>query len=102
MTLWRDAMQAMANEPNTVVKLSELGLKNDPWRYKENCAIVMEAIELFGPNRCMFASNFPVASLRITFDDLYRAYKTMVADFSLDEKIMLFRDTAARVYRLNL
>ena len=102
MTLWRDAMQAMANEPNTVVKLSELGLKNDPWRYEENCAIVMEAIELFGPNRCMFASNFPVASLRITFDDLYRAYKKMVADFSLDEKQLLFRDTAARVYRLDL
>ena len=62
----------------------------------------MEAIELFGPNRCMFASNFPVAGLRIAFDDLYRAYKKMVADFSLDEKTMLFRDTAARVYRLDL
>ena len=102
MTLWRDAMQAMANEPNTVVKLSELGLKNDPWRYEENCAIVLEAIELFGPSRCMFASNFPVAGLRIPFDDLYRAYKKMVADFSLDEKRMLFHDTAARVYRLDL
>ena len=102
MTLWRDAMQAMANEPNTVVKLSELGLKNDPWRYEENRAIVLEAIELFGPHRCMFASNFPVAGLRIPFDDLFRAYKKMVADFSLDEKRMLFHDTAARVYRLDL
>ena len=62
----------------------------------------MEALELFGPNRCMFASNFPVAGLRITFDELYRAYKKMVADFSLDEKQLLFRDSAARVYRLDL
>ena len=50
----------------------------------------------------MFASNFPVAGLRIPFDDLYRAYKKMVADFSLNEKRMLFHDTAARVYRLEL
>ena len=102
MALWRDAMQAMANEPNTVVKLSELGLKNDSWSYEDNCAIVLEAIEMFGPNRCMFASNFPVAGLRIPFNDLYRAYKNMVADFSLNEKRMLFHDTAARVYRLDL
>jgi len=50
----------------------------------------------------MFASNFPVAGLRISFDDLYRAYKKMVADFSLNEKRMLFHDTAAHVYRLDL
>ncbi len=102
MELWRSAMTAMAAEPNTLVKLSEFGLKNAPWNYSENRAIVLETIELFGPERCMFASNFPVAGLRIDFDSLYNAYKSMVEDFSDREKLQLFRDTAAAAYRLDL
>ena len=102
MELWRSAMTAMAAEPNTLVKLSEFGLRNAPWDYSENRAIVLETIELFGPERCMFASNFPVAGLRIDFDSLYSAYKSMVEDFSDREKLQLFRNTAAEAYRLDL
>jgi len=102
MDLWRQAMRAMAAEANVVVKLSEFGLKDRPWDYDENRAIVLETIDMFGPGRCMFASNQPVAGLRIGFNDLYHAYKRMVADFSRAEQLALFRDTAARTYRLAL
>jgi predicted TIM-barrel fold metal-dependent hydrolase len=102
VTMWRDAMRAMAGEPNVVVKLSEFGLKDAPWDYEQNRAIVLETIDLFGPERCMFASNFPVAGLRIGFDELYTAYKRMVAGFSDGERLALFHDTAARIYRLPL
>ena len=50
----------------------------------------------------MCASNFPVAGLRIDFDSLYNAYKSMVEDFSDREKLQLFRDTAVAAYRLDL
>lgn len=102
LAMWRRAMRAMAAEPNVVVKLSELGLKDRAWNYEENRAIILETIDMFGPDRCMFASNFPVAGLRIDFDTLYTSYKRMVAGFSDDEQRALFRDTAARVYRLDL
>jgi len=102
MAQWRSAMTAMAREPNTLVKLSEFGLRNKPWDYSENRAIVLETIELFGPGRCMFASNFPVAGLRIGFDALYTAYKSMVKEFSREEKLQLFHDTAVKAYRLDL
>lgn len=102
MALWRRAMRLVAAEPNSVVKLSEFGLKDAPWDYEENRAIVLETIALFGPNRCMFASNFPVAGLRIGFAELYDHYKRMVADFTAEERQALFCGTAARVYRVEV
>jgi predicted TIM-barrel fold metal-dependent hydrolase len=102
MAIWRSAMVAMSAESNVVVKLSEFGLKDRAWTEEENRAIVFETIDLFGPERCMFASNAPVSSLRISFADLYESYKRWVEDFSKDEKLALFHDTAARVYRVTV
>jgi predicted TIM-barrel fold metal-dependent hydrolase len=48
----------------------------------------------------MFASDFPVAGRYATFDEVYGAFKTIVAGFSSDEQSALFFDTAKRVYRL--
>jgi predicted TIM-barrel fold metal-dependent hydrolase len=97
---WRRDMRTIAQHPQVHLKLSELGLKDRPWDYAENRRIILEAIEIFGVARCMFASNFPVAGLRIDFDALYTAYKNMVADFSPDEQMALFHDNAKRFYRI--
>ena len=97
---WRADMRRIAEVPHVHLKLSELGLKDRAWDYVENRRIVLEAIELFGVQRCMFASNFPVAGLRIGFSELYTAYKNMVADFSEAEQMALFHDNAKRFYRL--
>ncbi len=57
-------------------------------------------IECFGPDRCMFESNFPVDRLSISYRNLWNGLKKIAADFSEDEKHALFYGTAARVYRL--
>jgi predicted TIM-barrel fold metal-dependent hydrolase len=97
---WRRDMRTVAERPNVHLKLSELGLADRGWDYEENRHIVLAAIEQFGVERCMFASNFPVAGLRIDFDALYTAYKRMVADFSETEQLALFHDNAKRFYRI--
>ena len=86
LAAWRADMRQIAGVPHVHLKLSELGLKDRAWDYDENRRIVLEAIELFGVGRCMFASNFPVAGLRIGFDELYTAYKNMVTDFTEAEQ----------------
>ena len=98
---WRNSLKMLSKEPNTFIKLSEFGLKDQDWNYKENRKIILEVIEMFSPSRCMFASNFPVSSLKISFDDLYNNYKKIVKDFSLDEKQQLFWKTAMQIYNLN-
>jgi predicted TIM-barrel fold metal-dependent hydrolase len=58
------------------------------------------AIECFGPERCMFESNFPVDKASCSYHVLWNAFKKMVADASDAEKAALFHDTAHRAYRL--
>jgi predicted TIM-barrel fold metal-dependent hydrolase len=60
----------------------------------------LHAIEQFGPQRCMFESNFPVDRLSLSYRTFWNAAKKLVTDFSADERDAMLRATAARVYRL--
>jgi predicted TIM-barrel fold metal-dependent hydrolase len=60
----------------------------------------LHTIEQFGPDRCMFESNFPVDRLSLSYRTVWNAFKKLVADFSADERDAMLRGTAARVYRL--
>ena len=59
-------------------------------------------IETFGPDRCMFESNFPVDGVSCTYADLWAAFDQIVDAFSPAERAALFAGTAQRVYRLEL
>jgi predicted TIM-barrel fold metal-dependent hydrolase len=98
---WRSAMQTLAAEPNVAVKISGLGQPGQPWTVAANGPIVRETIGIFGVERCMFASNFPVDGLCADFDTVFRGFKTIVADRSRPEQVQLFHDNAVRIYRLH-
>jgi L-fuconolactonase len=59
-------------------------------------------IELFGAERCLFESNFPVDKMGVSFTALWNAFKLLAAGASAAEKQALFSGTARRVYRLEL
>ena len=101
MNLWRLGVKSMAKEENTFIKLSELGRKDEIWDYEQNREIILELIDLFGPKRCMFASNFPVSGLKITFDELFLNFKKIVKNFSFHEKSFLFSETAISTYNVD-
>ena len=63
---------------------------------------VIGAIEVFGADRCMFESNFPVDKRGAGYVPLWNSFKLIAAGCSADEKRDLFHDTAARAYRLPL
>ena len=100
MEYWRKGIKLMSLEPNTFIKLSEFGVKDKDWNYSQNEQIIKELIDFFSPQRCMFASNFPVSKIKISFKDLYNNYKKIVKSFSSDEKKWLFAKTASEVYNL--
>jgi L-fuconolactonase len=65
------------------------------WKpYIETC------IDAFGPERCMFESNFPVDRFGCDYVALWNAFKHLAAAYSADEKTALFSGTATRVYRI--
>ena len=96
LTAWRRAMAGLADCANVMVKISGLG--NLP--AVEKRTVTLTAIELFGTERAMFASNYPVDSLRDSFDAVYDAFDAATRDFSPSERANLFHDNAARIYRM--
>ena len=100
LDLWRRGMKALAACEQVYCKLSCLCLPEGPWEYEDNRRIVLETIDLFGVGRCMFASNFPVDGLRVSFDRMFRDFKRMTASLSASDRRRLFHDNAARFYRL--
>jgi predicted TIM-barrel fold metal-dependent hydrolase len=100
LELWRRGMRALAACEHVCCKLSCLCLPQGGWDYEANRRVVLEAIELFGVERCMFASNFPVDGLRVPFERMFNDFMRMTAQFSAAERRRLFHDNAARFYRL--
>lgn len=96
---WRAAMSKLAECPNVMVKISGLGVLNVPWTVKNNAWIVKETIRMYGAERCMFASNFPVDSLCGTFSDIIYGFKQISSIFDRSEQEFLFCKTARRIYR---
>jgi len=95
---WKAAMKTLATCPNVAVKISGLGQRGQPWTAAANRDIVLTTIDVFGPSRCMFASNFPVDSLCASFHTIFGGFREIVHGFSAGERRGLFHDNAIRVY----
>lgn len=97
---WRSGMRQLAACPNVAVKLCGYGMIDIRWTTESIRPFVLQPIEWFGPQRCMFASNFPVERLMASYDRLWNAYREITSDFSEDERQQLFRSTAEKIYRI--
>ncbi len=110
---WRKGLAALAECPNVSVKLGGIGQPRTgfDWHLRptpigsEELATSMApfmnyCIEQFGPNRCMFESNFPVDKVSHSYNVLFNAYKRMTAGYSASERVAMFHDNAVRVYRI--
>ncbi|WTT98038.1 amidohydrolase family protein [Streptomyces sp. NBC_00076] len=100
LATWREQMRHLARCPNVACKISGIGAQDHHWTAHSIRPVVLGAIEAFGPDRSMFAGNFPVDSLYSTFSRLYSAFSELTADFSADERARLFSGTATETYRL--
>ena len=97
---WRRAMEQLADAPNVAVKISGLGQLGLPWTVAANRGIVLTTIELFGVERCMFASNFPVDRICADFTTIFDGFQEIVASFTATEQDALFIDNARRIYAI--
>ncbi len=94
-------MQTLARAPNVVVKRSGLGQPGTAWTVDANGPIVLDTIDMFGVDRCMFASNFPVDSLVADFETIYRGFLQIVEQFPASDQGKMFCDNARRIYRMD-
>jgi predicted TIM-barrel fold metal-dependent hydrolase len=97
---WRGGMRTLAQRPNVAAKISGLAMFDHDWTAESIRPFVLDTIEIFGTERCMFASNFPVDHLHSDYDAIWHAFDRITADFSETERRQLFHDNALRLYRL--
>ena len=110
---WKRRIEELSACPNVVVKLGGLTMpicgfdfhKREKPPGSEELArclgpYYLFCIERFGPERCMFESNFPVDKASCSYRVLWNAFKRIARDFSDAERAALFHDTATRVYRI--
>jgi len=99
---WRQALRRAASAPQVTLKISGIGLPGRPWSLEDNRQIIRETIDIFGPDRCLFASNFPVDGLCGSFDAIYAGFKEATRDLPHSDRLKLFHDNAIRTYRLSI
>ncbi len=97
---WRKAMDGLADAPNVALKISGLGQPGQPWTVEANGQIIRDAIKIFGTDRCMFASNFPVDSLCASFETIYEGFFETTKELPKSDQAKLFHDNAERFYRM--
>lgn len=100
--LWRSGLRALGREPNVRLKISDLVAYDNDWTLESLRPVIEHALDCFGPARAMFASDFPVAGLHASFDEVYEVFRTVAAPLSLDEQRALFFMTANETYRLGM
>jgi predicted TIM-barrel fold metal-dependent hydrolase len=100
LAAWRSAMDLLAQSPNVSVKISGLGQPGKPWTVAANGSIIRDTISIFGVERCMFASNYPVDRLCGSFPTIVAGFRVAVCERPPAEQRMLFHDNAVRIYRL--
>jgi predicted TIM-barrel fold metal-dependent hydrolase len=102
ITRWRYGLRALAANRHVAIKLSGLGFIYRDWTVESVRPFLLEAIDMFGTDRCLFASDSPTDKLFAPLDRYLEAYHAIAADFSEDEQRDLFGRNANRIYRLGL
>lgn len=100
LAAWRKALETAAARENVAIKISGIGRPGRPWTVEDNAPVIRDAIAIFGTDRAMFASNFPVDGLVGDFDTIFSGFLAATADRTEQERDKLFHDNAARIYRL--
>jgi predicted TIM-barrel fold metal-dependent hydrolase len=115
LATWRSGIAAVSACPNVTIKLGGIGMPRTgfDWHARKTpigsaelaasmAPLMTYCIEQFGPNRCMFESNFPVDKVAYSYNVLYNAFKRLSTGYSAAERTAMFHDTAARIYRIDV
>ena len=102
MARWRAGLKVMAAQPNVRIKLSDLVAYDHHWTLDSLRDVTMACVDTFGPDRCMVGSDFPVAALHATWDEVFGSFDKILSGFTEDERRGMFFANAVRDYRIQI
>ena len=112
---WRRGVEEVAGCPNIIMKLGVVGQLRYGYFWHDRATaigsgelaealgpLMNHCIQQFGPDRCMFESNFPVDKISYSYNVVFNAFKRLSKGYSASERAAMFHDTAARVYNISV
>ncbi len=115
MAQWKKDIAELARHPNVFMKLGGINMEHAGFHWHDRSTppnsdeliaacgdYFLHAIDCFGPDRCMFESNFPVDKVSCSYVTIWNAMKKLSARYSATERIAMFSGTAQRVYRIGI
>ena len=112
--IWKKGISLVAACPNIVIKLGGMGMEMQGFGWhsrrtpissddlaSQMAPYIEYCIEQFGPNRCMFESNFPVDKVSYSYVVMYNAFKKLSRSYSHSERAAMFHDNATETYRID-
>lgn len=98
---WRRSLRRFAADvPHALLKISAMRFLGNGWASEEVRAHILNCIDCFGPDRCLFGSDFPVERTNGAYGDLWKRYAEIIAPFPDADRHAMFVGNAARVYRI--
>lgn len=98
---WADGISRLAAETSGCCKLSGLVTEADsPWTLDELRPYADHVLRVFGPDRVMWGSDWPVCRLRCEYGDWYDAAQELTKSLSAADRAAIFGGTARRFYGL--
>lgn len=98
---WRQGLKALAANDKVCVKLSELGTPEHAWRAADNLALLCDLISIFGPERCLYASNAPVSGLQVSYRDWLELVEEAIRRTASGARDAILWRNALHWYRLD-
>ena len=95
---WRDGLRAMGRHRNIAIKLSNYAAHAPDRSLAADRDTLLTCIDAFGPDRCLFGSDYPVARRTMTYAALCERFREVVAGYTPAEQRMMFHDNAVRLY----
>ena len=99
---WELGLRDFAEHGNMICKISGLGMFDQNWTIASLRERILRTIDIFGPSRIAFGSNFPVDKLYASYVKTFEAFITLTQDFSASEQVDMFFSTAKNFYRIEI
>ncbi len=97
---WRTALTMMAAFPNLHVKISGLGMYSSGLNLSQARQVIRDVIQIFGVNRTIYGSNFPLEKLHASYEDFFGIYRAVLSEYTDAEQRAVLHDNAMKFYRL--
>jgi predicted TIM-barrel fold metal-dependent hydrolase len=102
MERWRAGLRHFARDvPRSLLKISAMAFISGGWTAPDVAPIVREALEAFGPDRCMLGSNFPVDRAAASYEEIWAGYAATTRELSAHERDAVFQGNAFRAYQID-